>query len=492
MRNKLFRPTTLVMLVIALGFALRLFRLDAQSFWCDEAMSAGIARGTVAQIVGNDLTDVHPWLYYVVLHYWLAVSESDFAMRLLSCMLGVAGIAVIYALGRALFNELVGLLAAAMTALSPYHVFYSQETRMYALLFVLSSAVLLAYVRLGRTGSRRWWLAYTVALILSVYVHYLSALLVLSVHLHFLVHETVGRTQWRRLAISDAVLAVAFAPQLLTFVGQAQHIASKGWIPHPTLAQLFSAPHSLTLSQFVSEGLVPYAFAAVLFLFIIVHLQAMRELVRRGGDSAPLALLLLVFWGPLLLSFFLSSWRSIYVERSLMVAVPALYVLLSWGAIQTRERYVNLALLVALGLFATSALRNWYFDPDFGKPPLRTAAQFVRGEVTADEPIVHTSDGAYLVFLHYAADCNNYLIEGDPAAPLPMESYRGFGGETIAREKLYAQPFWLVIALDNSIQFQEGLADWFAHHYRLLESYHFGGINVRYYDDAPSPGVAGS
>ena len=54
MRERLIEPTTLVIAVIALAFGLRVFRLDAQSFWYDEAMSAGIARGTITQILGND------------------------------------------------------------------------------------------------------------------------------------------------------------------------------------------------------------------------------------------------------------------------------------------------------------------------------------------------------------------------------------------------------------------------------------------------------
>ncbi len=485
MKHRLIHPSTLVIVVIALGFALRLFHLDAQSFWYDEAMSAGIARGTMPQILRNDFYSPHPPLYFAGLHYWLAIGESDFAIRLLSAVLGVLGIAGIYSLGKVLFDDIVGLVAAIITSVAPYMVFYSQEARMYTLLFLLSSMLLVSYVRMLHTNSRRWWLAYTISAVLSLYVHLFSALLLLSLHLHLFIHQTTGRKRWERLAITDGLLILAFAPRVAISLVQVGRVAGDFWIPRPSLAQLFSAPYGFTLSQFLSETLVPLAFALVLLLFIITHLQISRELARRGDNSAGLNLLLWAFWGPLLSTFIISQWRSVYLERTLIVAVPALYLLFSWAAVRTRERYVNVVLLLLVGIFAISALHNWYFHPDFGKPPFRTAADFLQDTADPGEPIVHTSDGGFLIFMHYAADCRNYLLTGDPEPAVPVETYRLFGGEIIAKEELSARRFWLVVALDNSIEFQKDLVYWFDGQHKLVETYDFGGINLRYYDDTP-------
>ena len=169
-----------------------------------------------------------------------------------------------------------------------------------------------------------------------------------------------------------------------------------------------------------------------------------------------------------------------------MVAVPALYLLLSWGAVRTRERYVNFTLLLLVALFAINALHNWYFDPDFGKPPFRTAARFLHDEGEAGEPIIHTSDGGYLIFLHYAPDRGHYLLQGDPDSQLPPETYPLFGGETIAKEALPAQRFWLVVALDNSIAYQQDMLAWFLDHHRVDDTYDFRGITLYHFDDVIS------
>jgi mannosyltransferase len=483
MKERLISPATLVLAVIALGLALRLFRLDGQSFWYDEAMSAGISRGNVAQILRNDFYSPHPPLYFLALHYWLAIDQSDFAIRLLSAMLGAAGIAGIFALGKALCDDTVGLVAAAITAIAPYHVFYSQEARMYALLFLMSSMLLVSYARMLQTDSRRWWAAYTSLAALSLNTHLFSGLLLLSLHIHFLIHGKPGRKPWRRLAISDGVVILAFLPRFSIVVAQARRVTGEFWIPRPDLAQLFSAPHAFTLSQHVSERLVPVAFALVLFLFIVTHLQIARELASRGSDSAAVTLALYAFWSPLLLAFLISQWRSVYLERTLIVAAPALYFLLAWGMTRTRERYVNVALALLVTLFAVDGLYNWYFDADFGKPPFRTAAQFLRDRAELGEPVLHTSDGGFLIFAHYSQDRNGYLLEGDPDPGIPVDVYRLFGAEIISKEEVPASRFWVVVALDNSIEFQMELANWFDQHRQRIEGYGFGGIDLRRYEE---------
>jgi mannosyltransferase len=486
MRARLLRPTALALAIIALGYGLRLYHLDAQSFWYDEAYSASVAKGTPSQIILNRFTDVHPPLYYLALHLWQAINDSDFTLRLLSAMAGTAAIGAMYALGKTTFGAPVGILAAAATCLAPYTVFYSQEVRMYSLLLLLSSLLLLSYSRMLSTYSRRWWLAYTACAVCSMYVQYASGLLLLGLHVHFLITRYKDRRAWALLAVCDALVLLAIAPQLAILLGQAQHVTGHQWSAPatPGIARLFSAPYALTLSQFTSESLVPLSFAAILFLFIVTHLQLARQMVDQGDHREHLSLLVCAFWIPVLATFALSQWRSIYRERALIVAVPALYLLFSWGALRTRERYFNLITLLLVGAVAIGALGNWYFDPRFSKAPFHTAARFLNEEVAVSTPILHVSDAALLLFLHYAPEHDHYLVAGDPSPHLPMETYELFGAHILDRDEVTANSFWLVVALDHSIDFQRGLASWFDTRYQLAEARDFDGISVRRYESA--------
>lgn len=91
--------------VALLGLFLRVHNLTAQSLSHDEIFSVVLARTTPPQIVQGTANDVHPPLYYFILHYWKDLfSASEFAMRFLSVIFGVAAIPMIYLLGRSLFR----------------------------------------------------------------------------------------------------------------------------------------------------------------------------------------------------------------------------------------------------------------------------------------------------------------------------------------------------------------------------------------------------
>jgi hypothetical protein len=296
---------------------------------------------------------------------------------------------------------------------------------------------------------------------------------------------------WAYLAAGDALVVLAIAPQLAVLLSQAQRVAGPQWAAPETtgLGQLVSAPYALALSKFLDPPAVPIAFAAVLILFIVTHLQVGRRVLRRGGESGQLALLLCAFWTPLVAAFCLSQLWPLYRERALVVCVPALYLLLAWGVIKTKEHYFNLAALLLLGAFAVTGLRNWFFNPDFSKPPFRAAAQCLSQSTHADSMILHSSDAGFVLFLRYAPEQRHYLIAGDPNPHLPIETYALFGRGVVEKEEADSRGFWLVVALDNSIDFQSGLVDWFDSHHRLSESYAFDGIYLRHYDAGQGSGA---
>ena len=88
--------------------------------------------------------DQHPPLYYILLHFWMKLGDNAVTARSLSALTGALTIPAIYWLGRRLAGRDVGLLAALLLALSPFHVRFAQETRMYTLLTLNATLALLA------------------------------------------------------------------------------------------------------------------------------------------------------------------------------------------------------------------------------------------------------------------------------------------------------------------------------------------------------------
>ena len=170
--------------ILLLALALRLYRLDAQSLWNDEGTSVALAGRDLATITRSAAADIHPPLYYYLLHAWTGLwGTGEAAARSLSALAGVGVVAATYALGRRTLGAGAGLAAALLAAVSPFGVYYAQEARMYVLATLLGALSMLAYVRLlagwaaPSTGRRATLLApgaYLLATVAAVYTHYFA------------------------------------------------------------------------------------------------------------------------------------------------------------------------------------------------------------------------------------------------------------------------------------------------------------------------------
>ena len=177
-----------LLLILLLAAGLRLYRLDAQSLWYDEGASVGYALRTPGDIWRNTAADIHPPGYYLLLSRWVGpLGTSELALRGLSVVFGLLLVAQVYSLGRALFHPTVGLLAGALIAIDPFHVYYSQEARMYTLLASLGAASMWLFIQWLETlqqpaaHRRRPWLLLAGLVLVNaagLYTHYIYPLFI--------------------------------------------------------------------------------------------------------------------------------------------------------------------------------------------------------------------------------------------------------------------------------------------------------------------------
>jgi hypothetical protein len=232
--------------VVAAGAALRFWGLD---YGLPHPWARPDEEVVVAKMLGFDAGDpdprwsVYPTLYLYATYAWLkgvlvtahavgAVASTHLATlmaddpralmlaaRALSAVLGTAAIAAAYALGRAVADRRVGLVAAALVAGSFLHVRESHFVKPDAALACMVTLALLAAVRLQRTGSARAALAAGAAAGLVFGVKYdlvIGAAVLVAVLLGPDV-ATAGVTRVRRTllaAAAGAAVAVAGSPFL--------------------------------------------------------------------------------------------------------------------------------------------------------------------------------------------------------------------------------------------------------------------------------------
>lgn len=139
-----------VILFTLIGGFLRVLLLAEKGMWLDETFSVWMASHTIAELLQWVVRiDQHPPLYYLLLHYWIALTEdTPYYVRLFSALFGAATIPIIYLIGKRMSGAVMGLAAALILALSPFHIYFGQETRMYTLLTFNAAMAIYALARL--------------------------------------------------------------------------------------------------------------------------------------------------------------------------------------------------------------------------------------------------------------------------------------------------------------------------------------------------------
>jgi 4-amino-4-deoxy-L-arabinose transferase-like glycosyltransferase len=168
-----------VVAIAALALALRLYNLSGRSLWLDEIVQARSAHVSNLKDVIAQSSDLNFNVNQMPLSYiatWLLrpLGDVESILRLPAVVEGTLGVLAVYVLGRALFGTRAGLVAALVTAVFPFEVWYSQEARSYALFMVLTTAQMYGAYSAVKRGRVIDWLALAVFTGLNLYTHYLA------------------------------------------------------------------------------------------------------------------------------------------------------------------------------------------------------------------------------------------------------------------------------------------------------------------------------
>jgi len=400
-----------ILLPLLLGFGARLYGLTFHSLWLDESASIHLASFPLFEIFqqGMSLQEPNPPLYHLTLHLWVRVFGSgEAAVRLLSVFLGTLYLPPIYLLGRRLLSRRVALLAALLAAINPFLVWYSQETRMYALVATLSLWSLYCFVRALDTPRWYWWAAYVVITVASLYTHFYAVLLLPAELVCLLIYAwRSGTSPWRGL-LAWMTSLLCFAPWL--WRAWELSATTPSWRPSLGLGAMAVA----CLEAFTVRS-VPLSGAARASALLILGTIALVGLLpaplpqgaaRRGrwkwtelrsGTFLVLALLV-----PFLLAYVLSFRQQIFTVYYLIIIVAPFVLALASGIARVNSLHRAtglLSLLVALGFLSYGLRHNW--SPESRKEEWRAAARYVQEHARQGDAILCHVDYTRLPFGYY-------------------------------------------------------------------------------------------
>lgn len=346
-----YRHLLILLAIVALAGWLRFWNLGGQSYWYDEIATLGVLKPslwhTLSALPDSEST---PPLYYVVAWVWKQLfGDGALALRSLSALVGLAAVAVTYLAGREAVSARVGLAAAAVMAVNPMLIWYSQEARAYSLVVLLASLSLWLWLRALRAPLTARLAAWAAVCCLALATHYFAVFVVLGEAAVLLV-SAAGRRQ----AVALSLLPIGLVGAALIPLAHAQEKDGRtAWIAHSALGgrvgdvvrELGTADTNLISSN----SHAPYGPWWILASAgVLIGVFAAARLTDRAGRRAA-RLAVLVGAAALLVPLALALTPLDYFkDRNLIAAWPVLALALGAGLSAAGARWLGWAALVAI------------------------------------------------------------------------------------------------------------------------------------------------
>jgi|SRR3989344_5463567 len=396
----------MIYLILILAFILRLVNIN-QSFWLDEAISALNTRDlTYTQIINQFLPfDNHPPFFYFSLKFWGEIfGFSDVVLRLLPVLVSVLTVYFVYLISKRFFEKRWQVfLPALLLAISPLHVYYSQELRMYTFITLFAVVTIHLFLRVLEKESFLNWVLFSVGIILLMGFDYVSVFL-LPV---FFIYSFIRKKSWKFLVN----LILSFAPLLIIFLF---------WYPFFIKQVKSGTSFARTLPEWGKlVGGATFKNAALLWMkFILGRITFTNKLLYYGligVSSIPFIISFiksfkpwkkfLVIWlwlvFPVISGFVFSFLIPAFSYFRFIYVLPAFYILTAAGIFGFNKKFQNLLIGLVL-LVNIIGLFIYYIDPSQQRENWKQGINFVEKNIKENEIVLFTFPEPFDPYKWYA------------------------------------------------------------------------------------------
>lgn len=528
--------------IAVLAFLLRRYHLGVESLWFDEADIVAQARQPLSTLIESfTKAGENGPLYTLMLHYWLAFegnvpgavrlinllfgSAYEAHVRGLSMLFGTVAIPVMFAFARRLGGVTLGLISAGLLAINPFHLWYSQDAKMYSLLVLMTLLTSLLYLRAIERNSIAAWAAYVVATWVMLTTHSLASLVLLA-------QIIVVPLVWKRTTgipneNPDRRTTTATNPQSRYPLGERNPQSAQRWfwaifiilVPiFPVVWLRVAAIVTGTVETgnwYTSTGLldilltisvkfavnqvdpaIPWELIGAVTMGLVagvgVWALTAKGKGRRTKDESTeptrkSTVLLFALWiVPILVFWVMTLFLPLFHPRYLIMSLPAYLVLVALGLIALRRINVALVSVAAglLGLATGAALLSINYSTTPQKEDWRGAMVYVQDHIRLRDTIV-----AFPGYLESAVRL--YYKPGGPGQvpDRPIETVHNLKtsnyGEREMSDELHRivdckERAWLIISPVREAQEdpQHKVLQWFQSNWLTFDTKEFNGVTV--------------
>lgn len=378
--------TIILVAILIIAAVLRFHKLTFQSLESDELQTLVDINPQLSwdQFLESVRTGegVHPPFFFLVERYFVHFfGYSGWVVRSLCAASGVACVWAIFVLGKLIYSERLGLIAAALTCVNYFNIYFSQEARSYTLIWLLATVSYIFFIRTCKYLKTRDAILFSLSTILLAYTHYFGFLVNASelvIAIFFLLKEKENRIRlFVLLFLVQLSIVIAYIPWL-------PHLKTSGdihafWI-EPVKPDFFI--HFLH-EYFGHVTMLTWMVCAfIVFYFIKV---AFSIKVQRSGA---IIFSFIFITASLLISLGIPYIRSVLVvpmliPRYTIIALPSIIICIAFGI----EAIPNNILRVsALGIFLLSSTHSLIYKKQYYRLPVKAQFREMTEYISANNP----------------------------------------------------------------------------------------------------------
>jgi len=429
-------------LIIIFSFILRVLFLQTREIQYDDAFSILLSKQSLGEIISGTAVDTMPPLYYLLLHFWMIVSDNLAWLRFLGVLLSLGSVILLYILVRELVDEKAAFWAATLAGLSPLQIYHAQDLRMYSLLAISQLGYFWFFSRLFITKKpskfHAWnWIGLVLTAAVAMYSHNLAVFGLVVPNIYLLI-----KRKWKSLThlllAQMGVMILAF-PWMIMVPGQVEKIQRAFWTPRPGVVELLQA-------VVLVHGYLPLAtFKMGLVLIIGIQIMIMISMevwknYRKMESVQFLAAVALLIPMELFITSYLM--RPIFVTRGFIVSTLAYFGLAGAVIARSIPKGVGSVILGSFILSAAISLPDMYTFNSFPRSPFQEVTSYLKQIVQPGDLIVHDNKLSFFPVQVYDADL--------PQVFLPDET--GSHNDTLAQGTQRALNLSPVENLDSTIE----------------------------------------
>lgn len=289
-----------LILIILSGFFLRFFHLGRHSLWCDELLAISLGKHSIGWIVEYiTYKDAHPPLFYIMVHYWMKLGESEFFLRILPLIFGVLCIPFAYLLGKKFKDEKTGILLSLFLSLSPSYILWSQILKSYTFFTFLTILSFISFFNLLDNQKKGWFVSLFLTDTLILYTHNFGFIAILIQIFSLLILRRLNK----KFIFCFMAILIFYIPWLLRIPYQFKFTLG---VRRP-IPSFFRFPYTL-FYFFLGETINPFNFKILIPIFLIFLLLIITGLknINQLERERKFILLISIFL-PLIFVFFPST-----------------------------------------------------------------------------------------------------------------------------------------------------------------------------------------